>query len=232
MKNILLAILLLAVAVVLPIYFYDVLVFLVTKLGSGWVFGTIYIRILVIVLTAIAFYSIFQAIPKTRKLKFIWVFLIAMGPGFGISFIAPIYESDYGTYTTDRNPDNFLELDELAGTNLGSSSSKKIVAFFTTSCPHCMVASTNLGYNIAAGQQVEVNAVFPGTKEDADKFIANNNGQAFNYYTIDNDDVFVGIAGNFFPSIFLLSEDNTVIRHWSGDGVNFTCLDYLLDLEP
>lgn len=232
MKNILLAILFLALAFTVPFFFYEVLIFLVAKLGAGWVFGTIYIRLLVIILTAISFYLIFQAIPKTRKLKFMWVFLIALGPGFGISFIAPIYQGDYGMFSSDFRPSYFSDLDDKTGSKITSNNSKKLVAFFTTTCPHCKVASNNLGYNLEAGQALEVNAFFPGTKEDADKFISTNNGKEFNYYTINDDDFFLGLSGNYFPSIFLLDENNAPLYHWAGEGVNFTCLDYLLDLEP
>ena len=232
MKNILFAIISFTIAVLLPIYYDDVLVFLVTKVGAGWVFGTIYIRVLVIAFFAIGLYALFQLGDRLKKIKFIWVFLIAIGPGFGISFIEPIYQNDYGTYNSDFKPENIVQLEEYMPIDLSNSKEKKLIAFFTTSCPHCKVASRRIGYNFEGGQNIKMNAIFPGTMEDADSFIADNNGSEFNYYAIDNDSLFLALSGGSFPSLFLLSNENEVISHWTGDGINYSCLDYLANEEP
>lgn len=169
---------------------------------------------------------------KTKGIKFKWVFLIALLPGFGISFITPIYQFDYGTHTTGFKPKGFERLDQFIDLNLEADRKKKLVVFFTTTCPHCKNASEELGYNMESGQKIKVNAIFPNKGEAINTFIKNNNGSTFNPFGLDNDALFLELSGGYFPSLFLLDENNEVISNWSGDGINYTCLDYLKTIEP
>ncbi|MDA7803960.1 hypothetical protein N8987_05230 [Crocinitomix sp.] len=225
-----LGILALIICFIIPIFFYELLEFLVAKLSAGWVFSSIFIRFLVIIFFAIALSFIFSAFEKTKRIKFWIIFLIALIPGFGISFIEPIYETDYGYFQHNDPP--AVNLNELA-TNTNNafkfSNELQIICFFTSTCPHCMVTSHKLGMNIAGGQNIDVTVFFPSTKEDRERFINDNNGAAFNSYSIDQE-VFLTNAGNTFPATFLVNKNGETINFWSGDQLSFSTLDYFLGL--
>lgn len=214
----------------IPTFFNDLLEFLVTNLGTGWVFSTIYLRLLVIIFFAIALNFILKSGEKTRKIKFWIVFLIALLPGFGISFIAPIYEGDYGYVQNDNLPE--LTLDSLStATNNGFelNGEMQIACFFTSTCPHCKALSKKLGINIEGGQNIQVNAFFPGENKARETFISENNGDKFKSFSV-SDNVFLANAGNTFPATYLIDKDGKTVNFWSGDKINFSTLDYFIDL--
>lgn len=221
----------LIICFIIPIYFYELLGFLVTKMSAGWVFGTIFIRFLVIVFLTIALSLIFSTFEKTKRVKFWIIFLIALIPGFGISFIEPIYETDYGYFQHNDLPSiNINELETNTNNAFKFSNEVQIICFFTSTCPHCMATSQKLGMNIAGGQEIEVTVFFPSTKEDRQRFINENNGTAFNAYSIDKE-VFLANGGNTFPATFLVNKNGETINFWTGDQLSFSTLDYLLGLE-
>lgn len=225
LKRILLALIFLTVSILIPLYFNDLLVFFITKLNAGWVFSTIYIRLLVIIFFAFSLHLLFSIGKKTRKINFIYTLLISLLPGFGISFIKPIYEGDYG-YVQNQNlpalPIPSLSQETNDAFNVTEES--QIVCFFTSNCPYCKALSFKLGLNIEAGQNLKVSAFFPSTKEAREEFLANNNGQAFNSYSI-SEDLFLACTGGVFPATFLINGEGEVENFWSGDKVNYTTLD-------
>lgn len=230
--RILLVLVCFGLAFIIPFHFEKILIFSVSSIGLGWVLSTILIRVLVILLVSIALFKIKAlAGKKLQRIKSWMVVLIALVLGFGISFISPIYNVDYGSLSDDKKLENLdlleAEIDYVTGTN----SKYCLVAFFTTGCPHCKAASERLGVNIDAGQKTEVVAIFPGTQEDTDKFLKKHKGQKFNSRIINNDALFVGISGGAFPSMFLLDENGNTLNHWTGDELNYTALDYLKSLE-
>jgi glucan phosphoethanolaminetransferase (alkaline phosphatase superfamily) len=103
-----LSILFLVLAFIIPLFYDGILDFFVVNLKSGWVFGSIYIRLIVIILFTVFLYLLFSLFERTRKIKFIFVFLISLLPGFGISFIKPIYDIDYGMF------DDSMEIETAA----------------------------------------------------------------------------------------------------------------------
>lgn len=220
-----------ALALATSFAFYDVLDFFVTYLKSGWVFGSIYIRFLVICFFAIGLHLLLSTIRKGKKMKFILTFLIALLPGFGISFITPVYDIDYGYYGDDLE---LIEMDSLEVFTNGAyhfSGERTVITFFTTVCPHCMSVSQKLGTNLQAGQEVSVVSFFPGTKEDTEFFLEQNNGQAFEMYLIDDKTNFTGAGGHVFPSVFVIGPDGSTEQHYTGDVVNYTALDHIYDLK-
>lgn len=221
----------LIICLIIPIYFNEILEVFVVDLSAGWVFSTIYIRLLVIIFFAIALNFSFSIWSKTKSMKFWIVLLIAIGPGFGISFITPIYQSDYGFVQKENLPE--LNIDLLkSGTNENFQLAEgyQIIAFFTSGCPHCKKVSQKLGVNILAGQELPVIAFFPGLKENSDAFIEQNGGEEFSKYTIA-DSVFMSNAGAVYPSTYLVDKNGKTINHWTGDVINFSTLDYFLDSE-
>lgn len=220
----------LILCLLIPIFFNELLQYMVVNLGTGWVFSTIYLRLMVIVFLAVGLNFIFSSFEKTKKIKFWITFLIALLPGFGISFIEPIYEGDYGYVQSENLPE--LKLEELNTATNGAfkkSENMQIVCFFTSTCPHCKALSRKLGMNIQGGQQIPVNAFFPGDEESRKSFIAENNGAEFNSYAIEGE-LFIANAGNTFPATYLIDKDGKTLNYWSGDHINFSTLDYFMNL--
>jgi peroxiredoxin len=230
-SKILFAVILLAAAILTPLNFNLILETIVLNLGLGWVFTTILIRLIVIILVSISLRLLTRAFQNTAKIK-TWILVaIAFPVGFGISFISPIYTVDYGQFNDGMQLENLDILQQELNATLLIEDGHSLVAFFTSSCPHCMVASRRLGQNIEAGQKITVNAIFPGTEEDTQTFIENNNASAFNVYRIQNDSLFIALSGGTFPSLFLLDQSGKTTHHWVGDELNYTALDYLKSLE-
>ena len=157
---------------------------------------------------------------------------MAILPGVGISFISPIYDSDYGLFDDNMElPYLNNVISESTNSEFQSPDSKFLLVFFTPGCPHCKAASTKLGTNLEAGQQIPVHAVFPEYSADTETFLQENNGLKFSSHHLA-DSTFVWNSGPSFPSIFLMNSDGSTEKHWSGDMINFSALDYLASIEP
>lgn len=201
---------------------------MVTKLAVGWVFASIYTRLLVIILFSIGLYLLFQIFKRTSQLKFIWVFLLAILPGLAISFLEPIYDVDYGLWTDDKSIENITGL-ELAS-DYTFNGEYNVLLFATTNCPHCKATAKKLALNVAAGQKIRVSTFFSGSEEDAINFLAENDASNFDYHLIEPDSVFLNFSGNSFPSIYLIRPDGSTIHHWKGDMMNYSALDLIANL--
>lgn len=226
-----LAVLIVIPAFAIPIFYTELLEFSVVFLSAGWVFSTIYLRLLVIIFLAIALNILFSYSKRLRKIRFGVVFLIALLPGFGISFISPIYEDDYGITQNEDPP--ILDIDLLKNETGGEfkiTGNYILVAFLSTNCGHCMALSRKLGINQKAGQTIPIHSFFPGEEEYSSDFLKSNNGQAFQSYNI-TDTAFISQAGSSFPSTYLIDKDGKTINHWRGDVINYSTLDYFLDLD-
>lgn len=231
--RIIIGLLALGIAFVIPFYFDEILYFTVRNIGLGWVLTTILIRLLVIIFVAISMKQFFKLSARLARVKGWVVFLIALVPGFGVSFISPIYNTDYGMMTDDLKLPDPGGLGEVLQANVIPDEGYSVCAFFTTNCPFCMMASRKLGANIDGGQTIPVYAIFPGTEEATNQFISDNDGADFNTLRLltENDSLFLAYAGNSFPSIFLIDSKGETKYHWTGDEMNYTALDYLQSLE-
>lgn len=203
--------------------------FMVLNLGSGWVFTTIYLRVFTIILFSIGLFIIFQNIEKTKKLKFIWVFLIGAGPGFGVSFIEPIYQEDYGIASDPWNIENIQTLE--AASDYQFNNSYNLLVFGTTSCPHCKLTVRKLADNTKAGQTIRVSTFFSGSESRAISYLKENDASKFDHHMIPDDSTFFSFSGNAFPSVFLLDKDGSTKYHWTGDKINYTALDLFVELS-
>ena len=230
--RIFLAIASLAIAISIPFFYEEILNFFVVKLHSGWVFGSIYIRLLVIIFVAIAVHLIFSLLKKTKRIRFLWVFLLAIIPGFGISFIYPIYNTDYGLFHDEMKLSNINELEKATDGQYEFNGKQQILLFVTTSCPHCKSVSKKLGTNLKAGQDLPVHAFFPIDNDESKKFLIQNNAEEFHSYSISENDSFVKFAGHTFPSLYLIDNKGNTKLHFTGDVINYTALDHFLTLSP
>ena len=225
------AVLFLGLAFLIPIYYYELVKFSILELQAGWVFSTFYLRFLCIVFFVITLRLTFSYFNRTRKMKFIYVFLIGLLPGFGISFISPIYKGDYG----DKSDSMALEtVDVLVTYSNGKyypGEKRHLVCFFSTDCGHCKNTAAKIGMNQLAGMEIEVHAFFSDMPEDVTYFINHNNGENFHSYVMTNPDLFFSISGFQLPSVFLIDRDWSTIAHWASD-LNYNALDYIYNIEP
>ncbi|MBK6952907.1 MAG: hypothetical protein IPH24_12915 [Crocinitomicaceae bacterium] len=229
--KLLLAVGFMTLAIIAPLNFNFLLENIVVATGLGWVFTTILIRLLSIILVAISLRLLTRAFQKTSKIK-TWVCIAVAFPlGFGISFITPIYTTDYGMLTDDFTLENINALEHEIGGSVINESGYSFVTFFTTTCPHCKAASEKIGINLENGQKVPVIAIFPGEEGDTKTFLEKHNGENFTTYRLNNDPLFIDISGGTFPSMFLLDKEGKTVYHWTGDQLNYTGLDYLKSLE-
>lgn len=223
---------LLGLAVLIPLNYYYLIGFSVVHLKAGWVFSTFFLRFLVIILFVLSLNLIFDFFKKTRKIKFGYVFLIGMIPGFGISFLSPIYNTDYGDLSDKLVIEDLSELQEMTDGAYHVENQRHIVGFFSVDCGHCKNVSAKIGINQMGTQELEVHAFFAASIEDIKQFQENNYGREFHSYQIADVKKFLDLSGFEMPSIFLIDRDGTTMKHWTGDVVNYTALDYLSQLEP
>lgn len=225
-----LAILFIGLSILIPFKFYYLLFTLVIDLNSGWVFGTFFIRALVIISLTIGIYSLFSVFKKTQKIKFMYTLLICLLPGFGISFLHPIYNTDFGIYSDG------IELDHAAfkletGELLENETDHHLIAFFTPDCGHCQTAAYLIGVNHLAGQEINTYAIFNSDLESIQGFLADNEGDSFFAHNIGDTQKFISYSEFEFPSIYLIDPQGKTKYHWAGDMFNYSALDCLLNLE-
>lgn len=218
------------IALLIGIQYYYTLFLFVTSFGAGWVFSSIFIRVLAMIFTIIGLNLIFKTFERSAKMKFGWTALIGAVVGFGISFITPIYNSDYGDFS-DTETLNFEVLDSLAPNVISDTQQHKVISFFSTDCGHCKTTAFFLGINQEAGQNIPVYAFFNDYLENVESFLEENSGVNFKSHIIGDMNAFLHLSGAIFPSVFLLDENNQTVKHWSGDVVNYTALDHLINVE-
>lgn len=230
MIHAIIAVLSLLSAIGIPLFYYKLVTFCVEDLSMGWVFSTIFLRVLVIILTAVFIKKTLSIFKRTREWRTIWSVLMALPIGFGISFIAPIYNSDYG----DQSDEMILEATPLLeiSTDYERPEQRHLVAFFDTHCNHCLNVASKLSINQRAGQSIAINAFFSAQKSDIDMFIEDVKGDQFIIHELMNLGVFMDASGFELPSVFLLDRDGSTMKHWAGDVLNYSSLDYLLNVEP
>jgi len=228
--RLILASIFIGISVLIPFKFYYLLFTLVIDLNSGWVFGTFFIRALVIIFFTIGLHLIFSHFKKTQKIKFIYTLLMSLLPGFGISFIQPIYNVDYGLYSTEYKLD-YEDFKMTTGELLDNEKNNHIIAFFTPDCGHCQTASYLIGINEMAGQEINTYAIFNSDMASIQKFLGDNQGDEFFAHNIGDMDKYLYYSEFEFPSIYLLDSEGTTLNHWTGDMFNYSALDYILDME-
>jgi thiol-disulfide isomerase/thioredoxin len=219
------AILFIIISVYLAFIFDKALSNMIIKLPFGWVLSSILLRIFI----TFAFARGFQLIITSFKNKFnsFLGFLIGVPLGFIVSFITPIYNTDYSDLSSTNTLLNVEEFNLHTNNSITSDGKPKVVAFFTTSCPHCKIASQKIGSMTMANKSPMVYAVFPGTKKDTEVFIKQNKGQYFKSILLKDQNYFIKASEGAFPSVFLIDGNGKTIKHWVGE-LSYPALDYIL----
>jgi len=220
----------LGISLFIPIYFEDVLSLLVVYTGLGWVINTIILRTITAFFFGIFIYCFLNLLFVNKNFKFGLVVVLGMLPGYGVSLINPIHNTDYGLVNSEIALQNIEELEEATGA-IFPEKQHFILAFMTSSCHHCQEACRRLGTNKQAGQEIPVHMIFPGSMEDAQEFLKENNGEGIFYHLLDDDDLFRRSCEKIYPSIYLMNGKNETDYHWSGAEMNFSALDYISEIR-
>ena len=229
---ILTALLFLAGSVLISIQFEAVLYFFVLKIGFGWVYSSIYIRIIVAFLFIIGINSIFKIFQKTKKIKKWVTILIGVVPGFFVSFIiSPIYDIDYGLLDDKLKLEHFTDLSEDTNFSYSQNDKHELIAFLDVGCGHCEMALKKMNANFTNGQNAPIHLFFHNDSSDVNHFLDINNSSQLNHHYMLSEGLFLKHAGFEFPSIYLINTSGETVFHWVGDEMNYSALDYLLSLE-
>lgn len=212
-------------------YFYETLYFLVEKIGLGWVFSSILLRLLAIVFLIVGSKLIINSV--TSKSIKTWIFILAGSAiGFGYTFaIAPIYDVDYFMHSDDLDFEHLNELSEETNQSFQRIEGYQVLAFLDVGCSHCMVAAQRLGVNFRSGQKIPIHLFFNGDEANTTHFRQTQHVEELTYHMLTSEREFIYFAGYEFPSVFLIDPNGEVVYHWVSEKLNFNALDYLLSLE-
>lgn len=225
-------ILLTGLAVIIPFYFEEVLYFTVENLGLGWTMTTILIRLVVILLFAGALKSLFKIFEKTRPMKNWLIFVIALVPGFFISFaISPIYDIDYGSWGDDLELPPVDRLAVATNNTYAHNGETQLVAFLDVGCDHCRIAAQKLDILHVQNPDLPIHLFFADEEEDVNYFLEKNEVEHLTFHYMLSQMSFITFAGYEFPSIFVIDGEGKTLYHWIGETMNYTAMDYLSDLE-
>jgi len=233
-SNILIFLISLSLAISIPFYFQDLLVFSVMKLGLGWVMTTILLRFFVILFFIFALNALLLLIKRGKRTRFVIVLAIGIVPGFFLSFaIEPIYDIDYFMLGDELVIENekFVELEAATDSSYQRRNRYEVLAFLDVGCDHCQKACEKFGINKSAGQKVPIELFFANDSANVTHFLETYNGKDLSHHYLDSEKSFVKFAGYEFPSIFLIDPNEKTEYHWIGERMNYTALDYLLRLE-
>jgi len=218
-------ILFIGLSIYLSFTFNNALSNLVSKSPMGWVSSSIILRLIISLSFARGLQLFVQNFVSI--IKPIFIFLIGILLGFGVSFITPIYTTDYSEMNATDLQLDFDKLSLKTNNSILLNDKPIVIAFFSTNCPHCKTTSKLLGTSVNAGKSPKVYALFTGAKNDAENFIIENKGKNFKTILINDDAFFVKASGGAFPSIFLLNAKGKTLRHWSGE-LSYPALDFII----
>lgn len=154
-----------------------------------------------------------------------WVATVLILAAIGAAFIRPVYVDDW--YNPEKNQSRLSseEIGDLLNEQgVKLESSRFTLAFFESSCGYCAWAATKMGVNQRNGKLPELIIAFPGDMTDAEQFIEEHKLEASKHFVLERDN-FLELAGNSYPSIYLVSGDKAV--HWTGSGFGYRVLEYI-----
>lgn len=157
-------------------------------------------------------------IRKNENTEFRLVRIVASSI-FLISFTVPtIISAPDFLFSFNRDKPDFLKTSEAIRENeqlndAGATSSKKLVCFFSVTCPYCEMASSKISI-IVANHQLEEQTiyVFAGSPADLPAFLEKGGKTSFNHLFLDMH-AFFNIAGPVVPSIFLVDNGKVVEQY-------------------
>lgn len=218
-------------AVSIPLLFDELLPLMVIYLNTGWVWGSLVLRLLVILLVILGTYLLLRRSARFSRVRLTSVALWAAVPGFCISFIRPIYDVDYGTWTDSEQLEDWSCLG-AASEGLTQGDTSVLVAFLTTSCSHCRAVVQKMRDNLRAGQTIPVHAFFSEPAPRVEAFLTQNHATAIEQHHLPSKEHFLHCATFTFPSVFLLDSTGATVAHWKGDRISYSVLDYLRYKRP
>ena len=219
-------------AFLLSFSYEESIYFTVENIGIGWTVTSILIRFIVIVLFAFALKSLFQIFKATEKLKNWIIFVIAMVPGFFISFaVSPIYDIDYGMIGDDLELPPVDRLALVTNNTYAHNGETQVVAFLDVGCDHCRIAVQKLDILQEQNPELPIHLLFADEEKDVDYFLEKNKVESLTHHFMNSQMSFVTYAGYEFPSIFVIDGEGETLHHWIGETMNYTAMDYLSDLE-
>jgi len=223
--NILKGILFIGLSFFLAFNFTNSLNNFVSRLPLGWVVSSIILRLFICIAFARGLMLILKVIKPT--INSVLVLSVGLIIGFGVSFITPIYNTDYSEINANDLKLDFQQLQLKANNSIQLNNKPAVVAFFSTSCPHCSTTSKLLGVMANANKGPQVVALFPGNKEDTERFIKQNNAKNFKSILIADKVYYTETTQGSVPSIFLVDGQGNTVKHWSGE-LSYPSLDYIL----
>ena len=159
------------------------------------------------------------ALPKKDWLPKIWFFVIGL---LIASFVATFLLNRVGLQNVPskslNKPVDWSGLPQTfyqTNTSIDFTSGKKILVFFSATCPHCKNAAHKLSYLNKKNNINNVIIVIASKKEgNLNEFIAST---ALNYPILwMTDDTFFKYSGGTLPSIYYI-EESVVRKKWTGE---------------
>ena len=187
---------------------------------NAW--GQIAIRILLSTLLIVLIQPYYKTALSVSRKK--WHFISFIVLFIGLSFIRVPYISDFSDVAVQKeiSLEHQKFLTKKFGDDLLWGQEKKLICFFSTSCPHCFNAARRIGTNLKNGNQISTYIVFPEDQEDIEYF-KNETGVSAIPHCETTVDEFIAIAGRRMPSIFMAQGNN--FKHWVGANFNYLALD-------
>lgn len=220
------------IAILISIYFNEILVFSIIHLCIGWVTSTILIRLLVILFFTLGLNYILSILLKNSRIKNSLTILVGSVAGFFLCFaFSPIYDIDYFMLGDNLELSEFNQLEEASSQSYQRENHSEVLAFLDVGCGHCQLACQKFGINKAAGQAIPIHLFFANDSTDVHHFLESNKGQDLTTHFLKDEASFITFAGFEFPSIFVIDSTGKTTYHWVGERMNYTALDYLLSLE-
>ncbi len=158
---------------------------------------------------------------QTKK----WIMPALLMTGIALSFIKPVYIDDWRSPNTDSELKKPVLFEFLVNVEVDFQEDEPIlIAFFTTNCDYCAFAAQKMGISERNDKLPQTLVVFPGTKEDAMNFMADNKLENVQFVLVDHD-TFFKYAGHTFPSLYFVTEKT--IHHYTGANFGFRTLEYI-----
>lgn len=226
-SSIIIAILLIGVAFYASYDFYSILYKLVYMFPLGWVASSILLRIIIAVALSRAFYLLAQLIGQ--KKSFLVNVFISLGGfilGVGISFITPIYTTDYAKRYSEATLD-LNTLNKHIDTPIPLNNQAAVIIFFSEDCSHCQFTSEQLGMMASMGNTPPIHAIFKDSYERINQFLTEHNGLYFYPHQLNNIEMFVKLSDARLPSLFLVDKNGNTTMHWYGE-LSYFAMDEII----
>lgn len=198
-------------------------IFIQNHFQSHLKIGNIYLEILILSFLLLSIFLVKEKRSINLRLKKWWQRIIFGLVVTAFVFFKPVYLEDWQLSAKIIDGSEGKELYSLDHSLVDEE--PFLVPLFTTSCPHCNQAAIKLGIQERNGKLPKTLIVFPSTKEDAENFLKRNQLENVDYLLVD-DQTFLKYAGNRFPSIFYV--DQNQYYHWVGGQFGYAALDFII----